>query len=422
MLRSSWQGFLDTYEPLRSDLYRYCRHLTRSPWDAEDLAQDAMARAFVTLGQMGEAPPNPRAWLFRVASNLWLDQLRRRRHEEPLGERDEGATAARDPLASREAAGTMLGQLSPQERAAVVLKDVFDLSLEEIAEALSTTTGAVKTALHRGRGKLVEPTTVETRTPAPGVLDAFCAAFNAGDLDRLTSLLLDTAAVEVVGATTQYGPEAARRTVLYGMLFGSQRMAAADGNGGIEARFIQGVLPSAPRAELVAHRGAWVLLHWYAHEDGEAVRAITRARRRRRTAWRVCRTTSSAPTSSPRSAASSACPGAPTATGGRAVPARSPSRSPQRKRFARRVLMSMTLHFHPLSSFCWKALIGLYELGIPFEKHLVDLSNDEARAAFVRLWPIGKFPVLRDDARDRTVPESTIILEYIDGSSPPARG
>jgi glutathione S-transferase len=78
------------------------------------------------------------------------------------------------------------------------------------------------------------------------------------------------------------------------------------------------------------------------------------------------------------------------------------------------VLMSMTLHFHPLSSFCWKALIGLYELEVPFEKRLVDLSNDTERAAFVRLWPIGKFPVLRDDARDRTVPESTIILEYID--------
>jgi glutathione S-transferase len=80
--------------------------------------------------------------------------------------------------------------------------------------------------------------------------------------------------------------------------------------------------------------------------------------------------------------------------------------------------MSMTLYFHPLSSFCWKALIGLYELELPFEKHLVDLSNEDARAAFVRLWPIGKFPVLRDDARDRTVPESTIILEYVDGSSP----
>ena len=274
-LRSSWQGFLDTYEPLRSQLYRYCRHLTRSAWDAEDLAQEAMGRAFVTLGQMGDAPPNPRAWLFRVASNLWLDQLRRCHREEPLGEHDK-ASAARDPLVSREAAGTLFGQLSPQERAAVLLKDAFYLSLEEIAEALSTTTGAVKAALHRGRGKLVEPATNEALAPAPGVLDAFCAAFNAADLDRLTSLLLDTAAVEVVGATTQYGQEGARRTVLFGMLFGSPRMATADTSGGMEARFIQGVLPTAPRVELVAHRGAWVFVHWYAHADGEAVRAITR--------------------------------------------------------------------------------------------------------------------------------------------------
>ena len=78
--------------------------------------------------------------------------------------------------------------------------------------------------------------------------------------------------------------------------------------------------------------------------------------------------------------------------------------------------MSLTLHYHPLSSFCWKALIGLYELEIPFEKHLVDLSNEAARGAFSRIWPIAKFPVLRDDAHDRTVPESTVLLEYVDRS------
>jgi glutathione S-transferase len=76
--------------------------------------------------------------------------------------------------------------------------------------------------------------------------------------------------------------------------------------------------------------------------------------------------------------------------------------------------MSLTLYYHPLASFCWKALIGLYELGVPFEKHLVDLGNDEARAAFTRVWPIAKFPVLRDHARGLTVPESSILLEYAD--------
>lgn len=276
VLRTSWHGFVDTYEPLRSDLYRYCRHLTRSPWDAEDLSQDTMARAFVTLGQMGAPPPNPRAWLFRVASNLWLDHVRRHRRED-VGDApaDAKSTDGRDARATREAAGTLLAQLAPQERAAVVLKDVFDFSLDEIAEALSTTNGAVKAALHRGRGKLVEPSAESARTPTPAVLDAFCAAFNAADIDRLTALLLDTASVEVVGATTQYGPEAARRTVLFGMLFGSGRMAKAD-DCGIEPRFVQRIVADAPRVEAVAHRGEWLLLHWYQHEDGEAVRAVTR--------------------------------------------------------------------------------------------------------------------------------------------------
>src|SRR4051812_31718458 len=132
--RPSWHRFLETFEPLRGELYRYCRYLTRSPWDAEDLAQDVLARAFVTLAQMGQEPEHPRAWLFRVASNVWIDQVRRRR--EVRADAAEGAGAPAEPRAPREAAGTLLVRLSPQERAAVVLKDVFELSLEETAEAL----------------------------------------------------------------------------------------------------------------------------------------------------------------------------------------------------------------------------------------------------------------------------------------------
>ncbi|HEY4012800.1 MAG TPA: glutathione S-transferase family protein [Polyangiaceae bacterium] len=76
--------------------------------------------------------------------------------------------------------------------------------------------------------------------------------------------------------------------------------------------------------------------------------------------------------------------------------------------------MSLTLYFHPLSSFCHKALIGLYDLDVPFDKRLVDLSDPVDRAAFVGLWPIGKFPVLQDEAQGLVLPESTIILEYLD--------
>src|SRR5256885_13608045 len=92
--RRSWDRFLDTCEPLRSELYRYCRYLTRSPWDAEDLAQDTLARAFVTLARMGQEPANPRAWLFRVASNLWIDEMRRRREAPDPAPQAEEAVAS----------------------------------------------------------------------------------------------------------------------------------------------------------------------------------------------------------------------------------------------------------------------------------------------------------------------------------------
>jgi glutathione S-transferase len=75
--------------------------------------------------------------------------------------------------------------------------------------------------------------------------------------------------------------------------------------------------------------------------------------------------------------------------------------------------MTLKLYFHPLSSFCQKALIALYENDTPFERHIVDLFNEVSAAAFKKIWPIGKFPVLRDEAKDRTVPESSIIIEYL---------
>jgi glutathione S-transferase len=80
--------------------------------------------------------------------------------------------------------------------------------------------------------------------------------------------------------------------------------------------------------------------------------------------------------------------------------------------------MSLTLYYHPLASFCWKVLIALYENGVPFTPKMVDLGNPAERAALLKLWPIGKFPMLRDDARDQTIPESSIIIEYLDRHYP----
>jgi glutathione S-transferase len=78
--------------------------------------------------------------------------------------------------------------------------------------------------------------------------------------------------------------------------------------------------------------------------------------------------------------------------------------------------MSLTLHYHPLSSFCHKALIALYENDTPFERRIVNLGDPADAAAFKRLWPCGQFPVLQDGSR--TIPESSIIIEHLDRHHP----
>lgn len=75
--------------------------------------------------------------------------------------------------------------------------------------------------------------------------------------------------------------------------------------------------------------------------------------------------------------------------------------------------MSLELFFHPLSSFCQKALIALYENDTPFDPHVIDLGNETSAAELKKIWPIRKFPVLRDHGRNRTIPESSVIIEYL---------
>jgi glutathione S-transferase len=75
--------------------------------------------------------------------------------------------------------------------------------------------------------------------------------------------------------------------------------------------------------------------------------------------------------------------------------------------------MALTLYYHPLSSFCHKVLIALYENDTPFTPYFVDLGDQTAAANFKKIWPIGKFPVLHDDTGDRMIPESSIIIEYL---------
>lgn len=83
--------------------------------------------------------------------------------------------------------------------------------------------------------------------------------------------------------------------------------------------------------------------------------------------------------------------------------------------------MSLTLYYHPLASYCHKVLIALYENGTACEKRLIDLGDEADRAELGAIWPLVKFPVLRDHERQRDLPESSIIIDYLDHVYPGPR-
>lgn len=190
-------AFLETISYLRPRLHRYCSRMTGSITDGEDVVQDAIFRAYRSLDTFEDGRPLA-PWLFRIAHNHCIDFLRRR------GVRQEAEAAVAEPdfVEPAELSGPAVGpaiehlvlNLPPKERACVLLKDVFEYSLEEVAELVDSTVGGVKAALNRGRAKLASS---ENRPAAPPVstpenkriLQLYVERFNRRDWDGLRELI-----------------------------------------------------------------------------------------------------------------------------------------------------------------------------------------------------------------------------------------
>src|SRR5262249_7195795 len=151
-------AFLETIATLRPSLHRYCARMTGSVMDGEDVVQETLFEAYRKLDKFDESRPL-KPWLFRIAHNRCIDFLRRR------GVREEADAAVAVPeaiqpaeplLGTGKAVEHLVLTLPPKERACVLLKDVFDYSLEEVAELVDSTVGGVKAALNRARTKLAD--------------------------------------------------------------------------------------------------------------------------------------------------------------------------------------------------------------------------------------------------------------------------
>ncbi len=199
--------FLALTGDLRPELHRYCARLMGSVIDGEDVVQDTLVRALAALQEIeeqGEVMPPLRPWLFRIAHNRALDLLRGRavRRTEPIDAAFDVADEANpDPvemLMRQEAVKTAVSrfaELPTVQRSVVILKDVLDQSLIEIAALLELTVDAVKAHLARGRARLREINAQVNSPPVAGPASAavarYVALFNQRDWDGLRALLAD---------------------------------------------------------------------------------------------------------------------------------------------------------------------------------------------------------------------------------------
>lgn len=188
---------------LRPELHRYCARLMGSVMDGEDVVQDTLARAFVALDGLREVPPL-RAWLFRIAHNRALDLLRSKatRAAAPIEAAHNVADQATpDPvevLMRQEAVRTAVSrftELPILQRSVVILKDVLDEPLAEIAALLDLTVDAVKAHLARGRARLREINAKASRLPdakpTSAAVARYVVLFNQRNWEGLRALLAD---------------------------------------------------------------------------------------------------------------------------------------------------------------------------------------------------------------------------------------
>ena len=212
-IRRPWRRFSDEQAPLRPELFEFCLKLTGNVWDAEDLCQDTLMRVFSALGKTDADISSPKAYLVRTASNLWVDTIRKSARQLAHHELQEGSTedAAEASLTAERAAHDLLSGLYPQERAALVMKDVLGYSLAETAAALNTTSGAVKSALHRARSRLHKGSKPRAGfAPDRTIVERFMRALRAADLDTLKAICASDLRVELVGGVESASFEESR--------------------------------------------------------------------------------------------------------------------------------------------------------------------------------------------------------------------
>lgn len=264
--------FIAAASALRPRLHRFCARMCGSSLDGEDVVQETLADAFYNLSTLKDAS-RFEPWMFRIAYHKCIDFLRRERRREddvPFEEEHDRPELSDDGLFDApidEALATLVGELPPKERAAVLLKDVLDYPLTEVAEIADSTLAGAKAALHRGRAKLralkAVPALTEFDMDQRRLFEAYAECFNRRDWDALRHLVRADARLEIVG-------ESEGRMAGLGVTYTSNYTALRDG-WRLTAAVVDGsdVIVHWRRVDSAWHAHTAIKLWW---QDGEVVR------------------------------------------------------------------------------------------------------------------------------------------------------
>lgn len=185
----------------RTDLWQYCKYLTGSPWDGEDLFQETILKAFGGFYQLWQ-PTNPKSYLYRVATNTWIDHCRReKRHVGTLEEVEKPSEPFSDTLEIEEALEHLIGLFAPRQVSVFLLFEVFKFKATEVASIVRTTEGAVYATVRRMKLKLSKeeypmkkkPSVNNAKQDHSDVIQAYLKAINEGDLEAMLALVSDSA-------------------------------------------------------------------------------------------------------------------------------------------------------------------------------------------------------------------------------------
>ncbi|WP_257475109.1 RNA polymerase sigma factor [Bacillus sp. MCCB 382] len=251
-LASEFQSMMEEF---KEGLWRYCRYLTGSPWDGEDLFQDTMLKAFGGYYQRWH-PTNPKAYLYRMATTTWIDRCRKEKRHLGLLEEDEFLQdTPKDELEAEEALHILFDHFYPRQVAVFLLREVFRFDAREVAGMVRTTPGGVYAAVRRMKEKLKtidvhEGRHQQAQPETHPIIKAYLKAMNDGDIDAVMALISEEAQNDAALGFQEFNKEEMRsgsmkyglpvmRAVEYSLWGRKVIVKLADGEQGPEIHDIQ---------------------------------------------------------------------------------------------------------------------------------------------------------------------------------------